>query len=72
MYVPNCKRCLVVLFVVFGLFQSLNSSFSSSKYSCSYCANNLFFLLSEYELIHGEYFDQSDCKMAHIRWITIS
>ena len=46
--------------------------FLAPKSSCCFCAAILFLLLAVYELICGEYFDQSDCRIANIRWMTIS
>lgn len=62
LFLLTCKRWLEVLLVhiVFDLFQSYNSPFSCSENSCSFCAAILF-CYSLYMTWYG-----SNCRIAHL------
>ena len=73
-------ECIFKPVIMFGgIYFSLYLVFSKAKIClflvqktlAVFFASILFLLLTVFRLIYGEYSDQSDCRIAHIRWMTI-
>ena len=68
-----CKTCLEVFFVAFNLFQiKAKICLFLLKNSCSFGAAIIYLLLAVYKLMYGEYFSQSNRRIDHVQWMTVS
>ena len=68
---PSCKRCLELLSLYLTFFQDEFRLFLLKNF-CSFCTAILFPPLVVYRLIYSWYRHQSNCRIAHMWWMSIN